>query len=153
MSWRDKVAATVFAVALLASLGTVGYITLQSRAERDEREAQAQAQPSSAGGGDAALIRGIVRDFGRAVQRDDPESACVLLDGEAFAAFDCRFGRQDVPKALAIAPGAEVGVAEVVVDGDQALTELRGGGRPQPVRLERREREWRIIRVGLPRPS
>ena len=150
MTLKDKAAAAFFVVVLLASLGAVGYIVVSSRAERDAKGAAASA---SRRGGEAALIQGLVRDFGRAVQRDEADAACVLLAGEAFAQFDCRFGRQDVPRGLAIPEDARIGVGEVVVQGDEALTELRGGATPQAVRLQRRNRLWRIIRVGLPTPG
>ena len=150
MGLKDKAAAGFFVVVLLASLGTIGYIVGQSRSERQAQEA---ARAASGGGRDERLVRGLVEDFGRAVQRDEADAACILLDGDAFAQFDCRFGRQDIPPRLAIPPDARVGVGEVVVQGDEALTELRGAGAPQAVRLQRRGRVWRIIRVGLPTSS
>ncbi len=149
MGLRDKAAAAFFVVMLLASLGTVGYIVVSSRAERAEKTAAA----TSGGSRDQMLIAGLVEDFGRAVQRGEADAACVLLAGEAFADFDCRFGRQDIPRRLAIPDGARIAVGDVVVQGDQALTELRGGGAPQAVRLRRQGRRWSIIRVGLPTPS
>ena len=141
MTWKDKAAAVFFALAALAAAGTIGYIVVNTRAE-----------PRAAGSprGDEAVVRGIVLDYGRAVQRNDPESACVVLAGDAFEAFDCRFGQTEVPAALALPRGRELRVADVVVQGDQALAELRGGPAPQPVRLSRSARRWRIIRVGLP---
>ena len=150
MGLKDKAAATFFVLALLASLGTVGYIVGLSRAERDARQASA---PAAGGSRDEVLVRGLVEDFGRAVQRGEADAACILLAGEAFAQLDCRFGRQDIPPALAIPEDARIGVGEVVVQGDDALTELRGGAAPQQVRLQRRGRQWRIIRVGLPTVS
>jgi hypothetical protein len=150
MGLRDKAAAAFFVVMLLAGLGTVGYIVGVSRAERAAEEAKA---PAPRGGRDEALIAGLVEDFGRAVQRGEADAACVLLAGEAFADFDCRFGRQDIPRRLAIPDGARIAVGDVVVQGDEALTQLRGGSAPQAVRLQRQGRRWRIIRVGLPTPS
>ena len=150
MALRDKAAAGFFLVVLLASLGTIGYIVTQSRAERAAEET---AATGSRGGRDETLIAGLVEDFGRSVQRGEADAACVLLAGEAFADFDCRFGRQDIPRRLAIPEGARIGVGDVVVQGDEALTQLRGGAAPQAVRLQRQGRRWRIIRVGLPTPG
>ena len=147
MTWKDKIAAAFFLLAVLGSFGTIGYIVVQSRAEEP---ANADVSPS---GREQALVRGIVLDYGRAVQRDDPESACVVLGGDAFEAFDCRFGRTDVPEGLGLPEDRELTVGDVLVEGDQALVELRGGAKPLPVRLERSGRRWRIIRVGLPQPA
>ena len=152
MAWKDKAAAGFFIVVLLASFGAIAYVVTLSREERQDKEATQATQPAGANR-DVDLVRGLVQDFGRAVQRNEPDAACILLAGDAYARFDCRFGRQDVPKDLRIADDAQVGVGEVVVEGDQALTELRGADQAQPVRLERQGRRWRIIRVGLPRPS
>ena len=147
MTWKDKTAAAFFLVAVLASFGTIGYIVIQTRAERPAR---ADTSPAAR---DRTLVRGIVLDYGRAVQRDDPESACVVLGGDAFEAFDCRFGRTDVPAGLELPEGRDLTVGEVTVEGDQAFVQLRGGATPQPVRLERTGRRWRIIRVGVPQPA
>ncbi len=145
MTWKDKAVAAVFALAVLAALGTVAVIVERSR---EERAAKAAAPAGESR--EQTLVRGIVLDYARAVQRDDPESACVVLDDDAFAAFDCRFGRTDVPRGLAIPAGAEVAVGDVVVQGAQAFVELRAGEARQAVRLERAQRRWRIIRVGGP---
>ena len=147
MGWKDKVAAGVFVVCLLASLRTVVYITGLSRDERAAASAERAARGEST---ESALNRGIVLDYGRAIQRRDPESACVLMTGDAFATFDCRYGRTEVPAALSIPEGAALSVRGIVVEGDDALAELRGGAMPQPVRLHRTSRRWQIIRVGLP---
>jgi hypothetical protein len=147
MGWKDKIAAGFFVVCVVASLTTVVYITALSR---DERAASAAERAAGGESTESALIRGIVLDFGRAIQRGDPESACVLMTGDAFATFDCRFGRTAVPDALAIPEDAPLSVRDVVIQGDDALAELRGGATPQPVRLHRTSRRWRIVRVGLP---
>src|SRR5215211_7024161 len=103
MGWKDKVAAGFFVVCVLASLGTVVYITGLSRDERAAAAAQRAARGEST---ESSLIRGIVLDYGRAIQRRDPETACILMTGDAFATFDCRYGRTSVPAALAIAGDA-----------------------------------------------
>ena len=146
VGWKDKAAATIFAVATLIALATIGYITVQSRDD-------APASAASAAPRDERVVRGLVLDYARAVQRGDPEGACILMGGDAYAAFDCRFGRTDVPAELALPKGRELAVGEVVVQGDQALAQLRGGATPQPVRLTRTGRRWKIVRVGLPRQN
>ncbi len=147
MGWKDAAAAGIFVVALAISLAVVVTITREGREERRERTAQ------TSGSREERVVRGLVLDYGQAVQRDDPEGACLLLSRDAYAAFDCRFGRNDVPPELAIPKGRPLDVADVVVQGDEALAQLRGGDVPQPVRLTRTGRRWKIVRVGLPRSS
>src|SRR3954454_20182299 len=98
MGWKDKAVGAFFVIAVLASVGTVGYIVKLSR---DEHEARAGLR-ASAGSADTAVVRGIVLDYGRAIQRADPYSACVMLDGDAFAKLDCRYGHTHVPADLAV---------------------------------------------------
>jgi len=146
MSWKDKVVGAFFILAVIGSLATIVYIVVDERGQR-------AAAGADVGGRDDRLVRGIALDFGRAVQDDDPESACFVLAEDAFEAFDCRFGRQEVPAGLGLTEDAPLTAGEVVVQGDQALIELRGGAAPLPVRLERIGRRWRIVRVGLPKPA
>src|SRR5215218_4315122 len=109
MTWKDKFAAAFFLVAVLGSLGAIGYVVVRSR---DEARATVAASPAAR---EEALVRGIVLDYGRAIQRNDPESACVVLSGDAFEAFDCRFGHTDVPAGLELPKGRKLAVGEVVV--------------------------------------
>src|SRR3954471_12977009 len=117
MGWKDKLAAGFFVVCLIASIGTVVYITGLSR---DERAAASAARAARGESSESALIRGIVLDYGRAIQRRDPETACALMTGDAFATFDCRYGRTSIPDALKVRDDAALSVSGIVIQGPDA---------------------------------
>jgi hypothetical protein len=148
MGWKDKAVAGFFVLGVLAAAGIIGWVVTQT-----ETRASARGGSEQRGTLDERQVRGLALDYGRAVQREDPDAACVLLSGDAYESFDCRFGRTDIPAQLAIPEGRQLAVRDVVVQGEQALLTLQGGVRPQPVRLQRIGRRWKIIRVGLPRPA